>query len=462
MATIEKRQGKNGVTYRIRSSCGYDVEGRQVMRSMTWRPEPGMKPKAIEKELKRQAVLFEEQCKNKGQSAAVKFETFARQWFIEYAEKKLRPKTLARLHQHEARTYKAIGHIRLDKLTARHIQEFINNLQEEGISTRGDKAHSEKLPAALKAAKMTQKELATKAKIGCSTASTACRGGSVTIKTAKAIAQVLQKDMKTLFEVEKSKDTLSPKTARNYHSFVSAVLSYAVKMDILSTNPASRVTLPPMEQKEKEVYTIEEAQTFIERLTEAPLKYQAFCILAIYGSFRRSELLGLEWSDIDFDNRIVTVRRTSQYTKEKGVFTDTTKTKKSQRSLKLPAGVFAVLRQHKAAQSAERLAMGDRWHDNDRLFVDAEGNPMHPNTPYRWLKQFCEATGQRFLGIHQFRHLNATLLINSGTDARTVSSALGHSQVSTTLNIYTHTFAEAQARAGEALADVLEKKVGSA
>ncbi|MBQ8935352.1 MAG: tyrosine-type recombinase/integrase, partial [Oscillospiraceae bacterium] len=64
--------------------------------------------------------------------------------------------------------------------------------------------------------------------------------------------------------------------------------------------------------------------------------------------------------------------------------------------------------------------------------------------------------------IHQFRHLNATLLINSGTDARTVSSALGHSQVSTTLNIYTHTFAEAQARAGETLADVLEKKVGSA
>lgn len=460
MATIKERRGKKGVSYQIRASCGYDVEGRQIMRSMTWKPEPGMKPKAVEKELHRQAVLFEEQCKNRGQSAAVKFEVFARQWFTEYAEKKLRPKTLARLHQHEARTYKAIGHIRLDKLTARHIQEFINNLQEEGVSTRGDKARSEKLTAALKEAKMSQKELAAKAKIGRSTASTACRGGSVTIQTAKAISKALQRDMKTLFKVERSKDTLAPKTVRNYHSFISAVLSYAVRMDILSTNPASRVTLPPMEQKEKEVYTIEEAQTFLERLSDAPLKYQAFFVLAIYGGFRRSELLGLEWSDIDFESRVVTVRRTSQYTKDRGVFTDTTKTKKSQRSLKLPAGVFAILRQHKAAQAGERLSMGDRWHDNDRLFVDAEGNPMHPNTPYRWLKQFCEETGQRFLGIHQFRHLNATLLITSGTDARTVSAALGHSQVSTTLNIYTHTFAEAQARAGEALAGALEKKVG--
>lgn len=80
MATIKERRGKKGVSYQIRASCGYDVEGRQIMRSMAWKPEPGMKPKAVEKELHRQAVLFEEQCKNRGQSAAVKFEVFARQY----------------------------------------------------------------------------------------------------------------------------------------------------------------------------------------------------------------------------------------------------------------------------------------------------------------------------------------------------------------------------------------------
>lgn len=103
--------------------------------------------------------------------------------------------------------------------------------------------------------------------------------------------------------------------------------------------------------------------------------------------------------------------------------------------------------------------MGDRWKDTNRLFVTAEGCPMRPSTPYYWLKSFCKATGQRFLGVHQFRHLNASLLIDSGADPRTVSSSLGHSQVSTTLNIYTHTFEAAQARAGEAVAAALERNI---
>lgn len=87
---------------------------------------------------------------------------------------------------------------------------------------------------------------------------------------------------------------------------------------------------------------------------------------------------------------------------------------------------------------------------------------MHPNTPYHWLERFCKRNNFRFLGVHQFRHLNATLLITSGVDARTVSAALGHSQVSTTLNIYSHTFAETQARASEAVAAALQGKVGTA
>lgn len=132
MATIKKREGKSGVSYLIRVSSGYDVSGNQVVHSMTWKPEPGMKPKQIEKELQRQAVLFEEQCAGKGANSSIKFEAFARQWFQEYAEPNLRIRTVARLHQFEERTYTALGHIRLDKLTSRHIQSFINNLGEDG------------------------------------------------------------------------------------------------------------------------------------------------------------------------------------------------------------------------------------------------------------------------------------------------------------------------------------------
>ena len=134
MANITKRNSKSGVSYYIRSSCGYGADGHQVMRTMTWRPAPGMTPRQIQKELNRQAVLFDEKCAAQGaDSGNVKFEVFARQWLREYAEPNLRPRTVARLHQLEERTYAALGHIRIDKLTARQVQGFINHLGEDGV-----------------------------------------------------------------------------------------------------------------------------------------------------------------------------------------------------------------------------------------------------------------------------------------------------------------------------------------
>ena len=81
---------------------------------------------------------------------------------------------------------------------------------------------------------------------------------------------------------------------------------------------------------------------------------------------------------------------------------------------------------------------------------------MGHTTAINWLRKFCERNNLRYVNIHSFRHLNATLLINSGTDVRTVSAALGHSQASTTLNIYAHAFAQAQAKASEAIAASLD------
>lgn len=385
MASIQKR----GNSYRIRCSTGYDSKGRQIMRSTTWTPDPGMTPRQVEKELQRQAVLFEEKCKASGTAACtIKFEPFAHEWFTEYAEKQLRIRTVARLHQLEPRTYQAIGHLRMDKITARQIQSFINNLAEPGINKR--------------------------------------TGGG-----------------------------LSPKTQSHYLSFISSVFDYAIRMDMLTDNPTKRVTIQKLEQKEREVYTLEETQHFLDLMQTEPPVFQAFFVLAIYGGFRRAEILGLEWKDIDFETGVVTISRSSLYAKGVGTFTDTTKTKGSQRSLKLPLSVIDILRVHRKAQLEQRLQMGDQWHDHDRLFTTWNGEPMGTGTPRKWLIAFCEKHGLRYLGIHSFRHLNASLLINSGVDLKTVSASLGHSQTSTTLNIYAHTFAAAQARASEAIAEVL-------
>lgn len=389
MARVVKRNN----SYQIRVSCGYTPTGKQIVKTTTWKPDEGMTPRQIEKELERQKVLFEERCLHGGNVSSTKFETLAKEWFQEYAQQNLRIRTIALMHTLEERTYAAIGHLRIDKITTRQIQSFINNLAEPGINKN--------------------------------------TGGG-----------------------------LSPKTQGHYLTFISSVFRYAGRMDMVKDNPARRVQIQKAEPKEKQIYTLEEAQRFLELMKQEPLSFQAFFSLAIFGGFRKGEILGLEWKDINFDTCVVTICRSSLYTAGKGIFTDTTKNKGSQRSLKLPESVFTILWKYRAEQNRYRFKLGDQWQNLDRLFTKWNGAPMGSETPYKLLKKFCEKNNLRFLGIHSFRHLNASLLITSGADVKTVSSALGHSQTSTTLNIYAHTFQSAQAEASQAIANLLpfEKK----
>ena len=384
MATIQKRGG----SYLIRVSCGYDTKGKQVIQSMTWKPDDKMTPKQVEKELNRQAVMFEEACMRGFQSKAVKFETFAEEWFEEYAKPNLRNTTYERLLQLRKRVYGAIGHLRMDKITPRQIQACVNALSKDGANERTGKP-------------------------------------------------------------------LAPKTIRHNLSLISDVFSYAVKMGVVSDNPCTKVTIPKGEVKEKQIYTPAEVERFLTLLNNEPLKYRTFFNLMIYSGFRRGEMLGLEWKDVNFETNVISVRRTSNYTAKKGVYTDTPKTKKSQRSLKFPQEIMDILKEYKAEQDEQALKYGDKWVETDRLYTKWNGEPMQNGTPYFWLNEFCEKHGLPFYGIHSFRHLFASLLVNQGVDIVTVSGALGHSTISTTSNIYCHMLQEAQAKVSDAVSSAL-------
>ena len=385
MATIRRRP--NG-TYEIKVSCGYGVDGKQRNQYKSYKPEPGMTKRQIEKEMQRQAILFEEDCKRGQITAAVKFETFAEQWFEEYAKVNLRPTSYARMKQLTKRVYPAIGHKRLDKITARDIQKFITDMLTNGRNLNNGKP-------------------------------------------------------------------LSRKTAVHHLSFISDVFSYAVRMGMLCDNPCRRVFVPKQEQEEKQIYTIEQVKILYENLKSEPMKYQAYLLLSIYSGYRRSEMLGLEWKDIDFEHDLIHVRRTSQYTSEKGIYTDTTKTRKSRRVSKMPASIMNLLRQFKADQNEEARRLGTKWEDYDRLFTKWNGAPMNPQTPFEWLKGYCERIGIPFRNIHSLRHLHASLLIFEGVDVVAVSEDMGHSVVGTTLNLYSHMFQEAKARNCDAISNAL-------
>ena len=114
-----------------------------------------------------------------------------------------------------------------------------------------------------------------------------------------------------------------------------------------------------------------------------------------------------------------------------------------------------MIKQLKREQEETAAMLGDLWVESDRLFITWYGSPMHPNPPYNWLKRFCGSEGIEFKGLHSFRHTVATEAIANGVDIKTVSSILGHSQTSTTLNIYAHTVQKANTKALNLMADLL-------
>ena len=156
------------------------------------------------------------------------------------------------------------------------------------------------------------------------------------------------------------------------------------------------------------------------------------------------------------------MRRTSQYTNDRGTYTDTPKTASSARSTKISPALVELLRTYKAAQAEERLSRGDLWSagwfEHPRLFTGLTGEPLHPGLPAKRLKRILERAGLPQVSLHSLRHTNASLLITSGVDVRTVAARLGHSQTSTTLNIYAETIKNAEAAAARALDGILLKK----
>lgn len=161
--------------------------------------------------------------------------------------------------------------------------------------------------------------------------------------------------------------------------------------------------------------------------------------------------------DINFETGVISVVRTSLQDRQNGgVYTEEPKTKTSKRSLKLPDEIIMELKAYKIHQTKQKLRVGDNWVETDRLFTTWNGEPMGCETAGSWLRKFCKREGLPVVSNHSFRHLNATLLINNGVDARTVSKVLGHAQTSTTLNIYAHTFAEAEAKALQTVANSIK------
>ena len=234
------------------------------------------------------------------------------------------------------------------------------------------------------------------------------------------------------------KGALSACTVQMHHRVLSAVLQDAVEWQIITDNPCRRVAPPKKQRPLIQILTDEQTGIFLTGLEQAPMKWKTISILALSTGLRLGELLGLEWRHIDFDAQTVRIEQTSQYICGMGVFTKGTKNTSSERLIALPASVTELLQTYRESQDEQREKLEDLWHESNRLFTQWNGLPMHPSSFNHWLRQYCTNTGLPRITPHSFRHMSATMLLNAGISLKNVSGRLGHSNVSTTGNIYSH------------------------
>ena len=450
MATIRKR----GNAYQIRVSAGYDSNGKQIVKTKSWTPAPGMTKKQIEKELNKQAVNFEQQVET-GQflDGTITLAEFIEKWMKEYAQKQLKEKSIKGYNDVIPVILQAIGHIKLAKLQPHHLQEFYNNLSEDGMRRDIKYKAADNFKEIMHDKGFTQKKLAEAAEVSEYCLRSCTSGKNVAKTTAlKIVAALGEKD---IFTPVNADGKLSDSTILKYHRLLSSILTTAVQWQVIPSNPCGRVKPPRVEYKEAPVLDEKEVQQLIRCLNDEPLKYKTAIMIILYTGLRRGELCALNWTDIDLRNGVISITKSLLYTPNKGVYEDTTKSRQSQRAVNIPLDMIALLKTYKLEQNKTAFKLGDQWQNSGKVFTSDSGGTMHPDTLSSWYKKFINRHNLPDSHIHTLRHVSATMLIAGGVDIATVSKRLGHSNKTTTLNIYTHAIQAADARAAEKLQDML-------
>ena len=406
MASMRKRKN----SYQITVSNGRDSTGKQIVETATFILDNTKTEKQNLKELERFAYDFEQKVKAGKYLSGEKlsFQEFTEIWFEDYGNIHLEKKTRLIYEQLlQKHILPVIGHLKLSKILPVHLNKLYNTL--------------------------------------CSVRKDGKPGG------------------------------YSAKTLRHVHNLINNIFTAAIKWNITTDNPCERVTTPKLTPTcdKLKFFTLEQTQLFLKVIDEpndydtqlAHMQFQLFYHLAIFCGLRKGELVALEWSDLDFtENSVRITKSTSMINGE--MITKKPKTNSSIRKISVPVSVMQLAQQYRKEQLRHKLSLGPDWQGQNYIFIQWNGQQMHPDTPYKKFKKIIKRYNKTVtdekdklpdIPLHGLRHTSATLLISQNVDVKTVSNRLGHSQASTTIDIYTHALKQLDKKAAKALDNLLAK-----
>lgn len=281
------------------------------------------------------------------------------------------------------------------------------------------------------------------------------RIGKLKLTTLRATdIQKLYRDL--LREGGSKGQPLSATSVMNVGAVLKKALQYAVDVEaLLPRNPASRVPLPKGESTRQELWTSKELKDFLEGVDSHRLF--AFFRVAAYTGARRSEVLGLRWSDLDLEQKRLTIARARVRVKSGVSEQNSTKGGSGRRDIQLDSGTVEILKAHRKAQLAERLIAGELWTETGYLFVQEDGQPIDLDTPTQVFSKYRKELGLPAQRLHDLRHIHATELLRSGVPLHVVADRLGHRDPMVTATIYAHVRAEQAESTAEIFAQALER-----
>lgn len=462
MANIQERRDKSGklISYSIRVHRGYDANGRQLKPfTDTFFVKPTWTEDSARKKAEKYAAIFEKECREGTRSDS-------RQKFSEYCDyvielKESRGKkhsTIVSYKNLTERIYPEIGHIKLKDLRADDLNRLYTKLGKTTVKATIAKSIVD-LPSVLKEKHLTRAGIAKSTGLAECTVSAAIRGDTCSVKTATILADALGLKFEKTFLVMNKSKALSAKTVIEHHRLISTVLDQAVKEGLVPFNVAANAEPPKAEKKNIESLQSVDLPRILSALEKEPLRWKTITHLLLITGARRGEILGLRWSDIDFTGNRLHICNNVLYSPDRGVYQDSPKTDSSVRWIVVPSATMDLLEEWKEFQKADEIKKGAFYQNKDGLlFTQENGTPMHPDSVTTYLDRFSKKNGLPHIHPHLFRHTMASMLIYHHIDPVSVSKRLGHSQVSTTTDLYAHIIEEADQQNANILSEIYLKK----
>ena len=251
---------------------------------------------------------------------------------------------------------------------------------------------------------------------------------------------------------------LSEKTIKNIYDVIYNIFECAIDDDIIYKNPLKSKNFPKPKPTKKDIVTLDEEDVIKLAIAlkkeNVDLKYQCMTRIALGTGARIGEVQALEWKDINFKTGEIKITKTIQRITELGIVEKAPKTKNSIRNVYVGEDVLELLKEYKEEQEETKNKLGDLWlytielcdakgkkftKNNDKLFTQWNGKPMYNGTFGYWLKKFTKRNNLKPYTPHSFRHTFATLSLEENQPINAISKTLGHSNISTTSNIYIDT-----------------------